>query len=238
MKFASALIQGTLIKRYKRFLADVELPDGQIVTAHCPNTGAMSGCAEPGFKVWLSPSDNPKRKLKYTWELAVTGEGHWIGINTHNANKLVKEALETKKIALLDGYSTLRSEVRYGSENSRIDFLLESEQRPDCYVEVKSVTLLDNGVGYFPDAPTTRGTKHMKELAGVVENGHNAAVIFCVQHSGIRSVSPARHIDPEYTEALLMARRAGVEIIAVSCSIDEKNISINQQLPIDLGKIG
>lgn len=230
MQPASTLIKGTLLKRYKRFLADVELQDGQIVTAHCPNTGAMTGCAEPGYNVFLSESNNPKRKLAFTWELAKTHDGDWIGINTHNANKLVAEAISNNVISQLQGYAYCKPEVKYGSQNSRIDFLLSDAQRPDCYVEVKSVTLLDNGCGYFPDAKTTRGTKHLMELSEVASEGKRAVLLFCVQHSGIQRVSVAKHIDPLYAQAMRHAVQQGVEIFAYGCQINEQKVEINQQL--------
>ncbi len=224
------LIKGTLIKRYKRFLADVELENGEIVTAHCPNTGAMTGCAEPGYRVWLSESDNPKRKLAYTWELALTHQKHWIGINTHNANKLVKEALEHSRIASLSDYDTIRQEVKYGEHNSRIDLLLQDKNQPDCYVEVKSVTLLRQGKGYFPDAKTTRGTKHLQELTQMVTQGHRAVLLFCVQHSGIKNVMVASDIDPDYATAMGRAIDAGVEIMAFGCEMNEQKVELNQHL--------
>lgn len=177
MQFSSPLKSATLVKRYKRFLADVVTPEGETLTLHCANTGAMTGCAEPGDTVWYSTSDNPKRKYAHSWELTQTRTGHFICINTLRANELVKEALALGNIAQLQGYDSLRSEVRYGEENSRIDFLLESETKPACYIEVKSVTLLTDGCGYFPDAVTTRGQKHLRELQSVVEQGLRA--VYC-----------------------------------------------------------
>ena len=164
MKFSPSLLRGTLIKRYKRFFADVELEDGTIVTAHCPNTGAMSGCAEPGYTVFLSESTNPKRKLKYTWELAQTFDGHFIGINTHNANKLVAEALDNKVLKEFSDITRWKAEVTPPTANSRFDFALERENAQHQgiieYMEVKSVTLAENSKGFFPDAVTQRGAKH------------------------------------------------------------------------------
>ena len=230
MNFTSPLIKGQLIKRYKRFLADVELTDGSVVTAHCPNTGAMTGCAEPGYEVWLSKSDNPKRKLQYTWELTVDFDAHWIGINTQNANKLTEEAINNSVISELTGYTQLRREVKYGSENSRIDFLLSSEDKPDCYVEVKSVTLLEQKQGFFPDAKTSRGAKHLRELIEVVEQNKRAVLLFCAQHTGITSVAPAEHIDPEYAALLGEAEQKGVEILAYGCQINQEKLVLNQEL--------
>lgn len=231
MQFSSSLIQGTLIKRYKRFLADVQLADGSIVIAHCPNTGAMTGCAEPGWKVWLSPSHNPKRKLLYTWEVVLTDQGHWIGVNTHKANALVKDAIQENKIEELQGYQNLQAEVKYGEENSRIDFLLSDSDKVDCYIEVKSVTLLDDGVGYFPDAKTVRGQKHLRELSLIAGQGRRAVLFFCVQHSGIQSVQVAKHIDLDYANELKLAMSNGVQILCYGCKIDAEKIYINQSLP-------
>jgi sugar fermentation stimulation protein A len=231
MQFSSPLIQGTLIKRYKRFLADVQLTDGTIVIAHCPNTGAMTGCAEPGWKVWLSPSTNPKRKLLYTWEVVLTDKQHWIGINTHKANAIVKEALQENKIAELVGYANLKAEVKFGEENSRIDFLLTDFKKVDCFVEVKSVTLLDNNVGYFPDAKTIRGQKHLRELSLIAGQGKRAVLLFCVQHSGIQSVQVAKQIDTDYAKELKQAMLGGVQILCYGCNINSEKIYINQSLP-------
>jgi sugar fermentation stimulation protein A len=231
MQFSSPLIQGTLIKRYKRFLADVQLTDGSIVIAHCPNTGAMTGCAEPGWKVWLSPSTNPKRKLLYTWEVVLTDKQYWIGINTHKANVLVKEAIQENKIAELVGYANLKAEVKFGEENSRIDFLLTDFEKVDCYVEVKSVTLLDNNVGYFPDAKTIRGQKHLRELSLIASQGKRAVLLFCVQHSGIQSVQVAKQIDTDYAKELKQAMLSGVQILCYGCKISSEKIYINQSLP-------
>jgi sugar fermentation stimulation protein A len=231
MQFSSTLIQGTLVKRYKRFLADVELTDGTIVIAHCPNTGAMTGCAEPGWKVWLSPSTNPKRKLLYTWEVVLTDQHHWIGINTHKANVLVKEAIQDNKIAELVGYKTLQAEVKFGEENSRVDFLLTDPEKADCYVEVKSVTLLDENTGYFPDAKTLRGQKHLRELSLIARQGKHAVLFFCVQHSGIQSVQVAKHIDPDYAMELKQAMLNGVHILCYGCAISTEKIYVNQPLP-------
>jgi len=236
MIFTPALLRGTLVKRYKRFLADVELEDGAIVTAHCPNTGAMTGCAEPGYTVFLSQSTNPKRKLKYTWELAKTFNGDFIGINTHNANKLVAEALNNK---VLDAFSHViewKAEVTPPGGNSRFDFACTF---PDGikYVEVKSVTLARGTrgkEGYFPDAVTARGAKHCIALAELAQQGISTCLLFCVQHTGVTSVQVATDIDPVYAEAISTASAAGVEILAVSCSIDEQKIVINQTLPVNM----
>lgn len=233
MQFSTPLIKGTLIKRYKRFLADVKLDDGTIVTAHCPNTGAMTGCAEPGYTAWLSRSTNPKRKLGYTWELAQNFAEDWIGINTHNANKLVAEALDNKSIEYLSSYDSWKAEVTSPNGNARFDFCLYQDGVPR-YLEVKSVTLLQDGQGYFPDTQTARGTKHCEELAQLATQGHDCTLLFCVQHTGIKSLRPAAHIDPKYAQALTKAISQGVKVCAVCCVITQQNITINQSLPVIL----
>ena len=238
MKFSHSLLRGTLIKRYKRFFADVELEDGTIVTAHCPNTGAMSGCAEPGYTVFLSESTNPKRKLKYTWELAQTFDGHFIGINTHNANKLVAEALDNKVLKEFSDITRWKAEVTPPTANSRFDFALERENAQHQgiieYMEVKSVTLAENSKGFFPDAVTQRGAKHCLELARLAESGIKTSLLFCVQHTAIESVQVAEYIDPTYAESVKKAADAGVSLLAASCIIDEQKILLNQTLPLIL----
>jgi len=221
------LSQGTLLKRYKRFLADVETQSGEIITIHCPNTGAMTGCAEPGFDVFYSTSDNPKRKYPNTFELARNQYGHFIGVNTAKANQIVKDAIEQKKIPSLMGYARLQTEVKYGEENSRIDIFLSEGKEPDCFIEVKSTTLLINpetGLGAFPDAVTSRGQKHLRELASMVAIGKRAVLVFLVQHSGIKKVTVADHIDPAYGEEMKKALSAGVEIVVLRTHIDAQRI--------------
>ena len=231
MQFSSPLLRGTLIKRYKRFFADVLLDDGRTVTAHCPNTGAMTGCAEPGFIAYLSESDNPKRKLKFAWELAQTPEGHFIGINTHNANKLVAEALNNKVLDEFNVIDDWKAEVTPPGADSRFDFALKAGEETR-YMEVKSVTLARGSKGYFPDAVTTRGAKHCLELARLAEEGVHTSLLFCVQHTGVKSVQPAIDIDPKYAEALFIAAKAGVQILAAGCAINEQKITLNQSLPL------
>lgn len=227
----NSLVQGTLVKRYKRFLADVELNSGELVVAHCPNTGAMTGCAEPGWRVWLSPSNNPKRKLAYTWELAQTDNSDWIGINTQNANKLVSEALTKGVITELLGYPTVQAEVKFGEENSRVDFLLTGKDKPNCYLEVKSVTLALDEKGFFPDAKTERGRKHLRELASIAQQGQRAVLLFCVQHTGIQSVSIAKHIDEKYAQEWERAKEAGVEVFCYSTNINNQQATLTHSLP-------
>lgn len=202
----------TLIKRYKRFLADVILEDGTATTIHIANTGAMSGCGEEGNTIWYSTSDNPKRKLPLSWELTER-DGHLICVNTIRANQIVESALREELIPELAGQSNLAREAKYGHENSKIDFLLKYENQADTYVEVKSVTLLQDGQGYFPDAVTTRGQKHLRELIELTKEGKRAVLLFCILHSGIESVKPAKHIDAKYAELFEQAKEAGVEVL-------------------------
>ncbi|MFM4650987.1 DNA/RNA nuclease SfsA [Aeromonas bivalvium] len=217
MEFDPPLQSGLLLRRYKRFLTDILLDDGQELTIHCANTGAMTGCADPGTRVWYSTSNNPKRKLPHSWEIAQSPAGHLICVNTARANTLTRELLERDALAPLAGYDTLRAEVKYGEENSRIDFLLQGQGRADCYIEVKSVTLLDEregaGLGYFPDAVTARGAKHLRELMAMKAAGHRAVLLFMVLHTGIIRVRPAAWIDPHYSQLVEQARLAGVEIL-------------------------
>jgi len=229
MKFEPCLQSATLIKRYKRFLADITLEDGSERTIHCANTGAMTGCAEPGNTVWFSTSDNPKRKYPNSWELSETKAGHQICINTARANQLAVEGIEQGVIEELLGYQELRTEVKYGNENSRIDVLLSDPNKATCYIEVKSVTLLDQhkqGQGYFPDAVTTRGQKHLRELAEMVKNGHRSVLLFIVLHSGIEKVSPAHHIDAEYSQLLKSAIEQGVEVLCYRAQISQREIKL------------
>ena len=232
MQFNSKLQAGTLIRRYKRFLADITLDNGEQITIHCPNTGAMTGCATENDTVWYSTSNNPKRKYPNTWELNHNVNGHWICINTTNANKVVEEAVRLEQISELAGYSQIRTEVKYGEENSRIDLLLESDDKPACYVEVKSVTLLgEDGHGYFPDAVSTRGQKHIRELMAMKAAGHRAVLFFLVQHSGIDFMHPAAHVDKKYAEILAQAVDAGVEVLSYRTHIEPAGITIEKAIP-------
>ncbi|MGK0442879.1 MAG: sugar fermentation stimulation protein A [Pseudohongiellaceae bacterium] len=230
-----ALLKAKLIKRYKRFLADVILPDGQELTVHCPNTGAMTGCAEPGYEVWLSISDNAKRKYPHTWELARNSLGHWMCIHSAKANKLVHEGIVRGVIKELQGYESIRTEVKYGNENSRIDLMLEDETHKSCFVEVKSVTLRlegGDGLGLFPDAVSDRGRKHLRELIAMRQQGHRAVLLFCVQHTGINRVAPADTIDSRYGETFREAIAAGVEVLAYGVELNEHRIEICHALPV------
>lgn len=219
MKFAAPLVGGRLVKRYKRFLADVVLDgDGSEITAHCANPGSMLGLKEPGSRVWLSLSDNPKRKLKYSLEI-VEADGALVGINTSHPNKLVEEAIAAGRIGGLSEYKTLRREVKYG-KNSRIDILLEGQQGEKTYVEVKNVHLMrEAGLAEFPDSVTARGAKHLVELADMVGEGHAAAMVFLVQRPDCDTLSLAKDIDPAYAKAFTVAQDAGVKAYAIGCDV-------------------
>ena len=234
MKFDPPLSEAVLLRRYKRFLADIRLADASETTIHCPNTGSMKNCVVEESVCWYSESGDPKRKYPLTWELATTPCGHWAGINTARANKLVEEALLSGVIAELQGFDSLAREVRYGEENSRIDFLLHHRGRA-CYLEVKSVTLAEaDGRGYFPDAVSVRGAKHLRELAQIARAGHRAVLLYCVQHTGIRRVLPADHIDPAYGQALRRALEVGVEIFAYGAAVSPTEIVLQHRIPVDL----
>lgn len=231
MKVPSQLIPGRLLRRYKRFMADVELDDGAMVTAHCPNSGSMLGCAVPGSRVLLSRSDNPTRKFPYTWEL-VQADGCWVGINTALTNRLAREGIEQGIVAELQGYELIRQEVCYGSERSRIDLLLEGPGL--CYVEVKNVTLIDGDVARFPDSVTERGQKHLRELMAMVESGARSVNLFVVQRADARAVAPADAIDPAYGRLLRLAVEAGVELLAYQARVTPAEIVLSHSLPISL----
>lgn len=229
MRFPAPLVRGSLVERYKRFLSTVELEDGARVTAHCPNPGSMMGLLNPGGEVWLSPSQNPNRKLPYTWELVRIDEG-FVGINTSLANRIVEEKLQAKTITEFADYASLRREVRYG-KNSRIDFLLDTPGKPSCYVEVKSVTLQLGSSAAFPDAVTARGAKHLGELAEVVRSGHRAILLYLVQREDCGDFVLAEKIDPAYAEAMRTAREAGVETVCFTCRVGTAAIEMDRPLP-------
>lgn len=226
MNFTDKLIPGKLIKRYKRFLADVELEDGTLVTAHCPNSGRMTLCQGEGWKVLLSPANNPKRKLQFTWELVHNGTC-WICVNTQRANEVAFEAISQNRITELSGYENIEREKKYG-KNSRIDILL-SNKNEICYVEVKSVTLTHEGKYTFPDAPTERGRKHLDELADMKKEGQRAVMLFLVMRSDGEGFEPASHIDPKYAEKLKDAENAGVEVLVYNTKIDDLSILIGKR---------
>ncbi|MGO1120988.1 DNA/RNA nuclease SfsA [Rhodovibrionaceae bacterium A322] len=233
MRFPDPLVPGRLVRRYKRFLSDVELESGEVVVAHCANSGSMKGLKEPGSAVWLSPSRNPKRKLAWTWEL-VEADGALVGINTGLPNGLVAEAIEAGKITELTGYDSLRREVKYG-KNSRIDLLLQAQGKADCYVEVKSVTLRDSkGAAAFPDAVTERGAKHLRELGDMVEAGQRAVMLYLAQRADCPHFTTAQDIDPQYDEELRRALARGVEAYCYSCQLSPEEILLEKALPVRL----
>lgn len=235
MRFPAPLIPARLIRRYKRFLADVVLPDGSEVTVHVANPGAMLGLNTPNARVWLSKSDNPKRKLAYSWELVEVDFGsglELVGVNTGQPNGLVAAALEAKAIPPFAQYSNIRREVRYG-KNSRVDFLLEDDGLPPCYLEVKNVHMMrEPGRAEFPDAVTARGAKHLDELAVMAKTGARAAMLFLVQIGSAKSVSLAHDIDPAYKKAFDRALHDGVEAFALTCRISTEGIEVGSAIPV------
>jgi sugar fermentation stimulation protein A len=236
MRFATPLVPATLVRRYKRFLADVVLPGGEEITAHVANPGAMTGLAAAGARVWLSKSDNPKRKLPWSWELVEVdfgGGGELVGVNTGHPNGLAAEAIAAGLIPELSGYASARREVRYG-KNSRVDVLLEDPARPPCYVEIKNVHLMrKRGLAEFPDAVTARGAKHLDELAAMVAAGNRAVMLFLIQIGSAERFALAADIDPTYAAAFARARAAGVEAIAWRCAITAGAIMCAAPVPID-----
>lgn len=222
------LISGTLIRRYKRFLADVQLDNGDTVTAHCPNTGSMKGCCEPRQPVYLSIHDNPRRKLKYTWEL-IRMPSSLVGVNTLVPNRLVFESVRAGKIAELSGYHHVRREVKI-SAHSRIDLALSGDGRRQCYVEIKNCTLVEDGTAQFPDAVTARGLKHLHELVAQVESGSRAVMFYFIQRMDAGIFKPADHIDADYGKQLRRAVDQGVEILAYDVAIDLRGIRLNRRL--------
>ena len=231
MRFNTRLIRGTLVQRYKRFLADVRLADGQIVTAHCTNTGSMMGCKEPGSTVYISRSDKEGRKLAYTWEMLQVNRA-WVGINTMHPNRLVAEAVEAGSIPELMGYDTVRREV-VTRPGTRLDLCLKGSNGL-CFVEVKNVTLAIDGVAAFPDAVSERGTKHLKELIRLRREGHRTAVVFVIQRPDCHSFRPADEIDEEYGRWLRRAINAGVEALPYRARVTPKEILLTERLPTKL----
>ena len=226
--FDQPLTRARLIRRYKRFLADVEL-DGETVTVHCPNTGAMLGCDIPGSTVWLSQSDNPRRKYRWTWELVRPPDGPMIGINTMRTNRIVEAALRAGVIRGLPSVESLRREITLPGLSSRFDFLLPGE--PEVVIEVKNVTAaVEGGVAVFPDAVSQRASRHLRELMEVVKSGKRAVQLYCVQRSDARRVQPAVDIDPVYAESVVAARAAGVEFMVWECEVSPEAIGITRQL--------
>jgi sugar fermentation stimulation protein A len=232
MEFATALVPGRLLRRYKRFLADIELASGEIVTAHCANPGAMLGLNMPGLTVWVEPNDDPRKKLKYGWRL-IEFDNHWVGIDTAVPNRVVGEALRMRRIPELAAYGQIRPEVRYGA-NSRIDFLLTGDGLPDAYVEVKNVHLMRRpGLAEFPDSITKRGARHLDELAAMAAAGHRAVMLYCVQRTDCGRLALAADLDPTYAAAFDRARTAGVEAMAWVCAISRTGIALDRPVRID-----
>jgi sugar fermentation stimulation protein A len=236
MRFPAPLVAATLVKRYKRFLADVVLPSGETTTVHCANPGAMTGLNAPGARVWLSKSANPNRKLAHSWELVETDLGagsELVGINTAHPNALAAEAIAAGTIVELAGYASIRREVRYGS-NSRVDFLLEDAARPPCWLEIKNVHLMRKpGLAEFPDAVTKRGARHLGDLAAMAAAGQRAVMLFLIQIGSAHRFTLARDIDPAYGRAFDAARRAGVEALAYRCAISCDGIEVVAPVPIE-----
>lgn len=231
MIFPKPLLKGTLIKRYKRFLADIELEEKGLITAHCPNSGALLGVTGKGNPVWVSYDPSPTRKLHYTWQL-VDVSGAFIGVNTQNPNKIVNEALHQQKIKELAVYNKIKPEAKYGA-NSRIDFFLQEEGQPDCYVEVKNVHYKVGEHAVFPDSVTDRGVKHLKELISMKEKGIRAMMLYIIQRNDCGRLRFAHEIDPLYAKTAKEAYNAGVEFIGYSCNVMPQEITLNQTLDID-----
>ena len=232
MKFIEPLKRGKLLKRYKRFLADIELENGEMITAHCPNSGSMKTCWQPGWEVRVSYHDNASRKYPYTWEMVHNGQT-WIGVNTGIPNRIALDAIRENKIKELTGYSQFRREVPYG-KNSRIDIFLQNDTET-CYVEVKNVTLVeDDGGYYFPDSVTERGRKHLYELIDMVKQGHRSVMFYVIQRGDGNLFRPATHIDPAYAAALKEAVKNGVEIIAYRAEVSPEKIEIVAPVPWEL----
>jgi sugar fermentation stimulation protein A len=235
MRFQTPLVPGRLVRRYKRFFADVELEaNGELVTAHCPNTGPMTGLVEPGGRVWLEPNNDPKKKLKFGWRLLEQSTGHFTGVDTSLPNRIVREALLANAFPSLAAYDTVLPEQKYGT-NSRVDFLLKAEKHADAYVEVKSVTLSrKTGLAEFPDTVTDRGRKHLQDLETVASEGKRAVMLYLVQRTDCDRVTLAQDIDPAYVSAFVSARTAGMETIAVGCRISPQEIEVSGELDFRL----
>ncbi len=232
MRFQTPLVPARLIRRYKRFLADIQLEDGTEVTAHCANPGSMMGLKEPGIKIWVEPNDDPKKKLKYGWRLVDHENGHFTGVDTSLPNRALRAAIMAHEVPELSNYGTVRPEQKYG-ENSRIDFLLQEEGLADAYVEVKSVTLSRQpGLAEFPDSVTARGTKHIRELTRMAHQGHRAIVFYLVQRTDCNQMMLARDIDPTYAEAFAAARAAGVETFAYDTYITPEAITLGRRVSV------
>ncbi|RMG33554.1 MAG: DNA/RNA nuclease SfsA [Gammaproteobacteria bacterium] len=233
MRFARPLVEGILLRRYRRFLADVQLADGREVTAHVPNTGAMAGVSTPGCRVWLSEATQSHRKTAYTWELSTSDEGTLVAVNTGLANRLAAESIEMGLLPSLHGFGQVHQEVRLDNGSSRIDMVLHGEQGR-CWAEVKSVTLARHGVALFPDAVTLRGQKHLRELMALSRKGERAAMIFCIQRNDVRAFFPAESIDPDYAHLLRGAARAGVQIHSFRNEVTTAGVTPEAPVPVSL----
>ncbi|QFS84311.1 Sugar fermentation stimulation protein A [Roseivivax sp. THAF40] len=232
MRFQTPLVPARLIRRYKRFLADITLEDGREVTAHCANPGSMMGLAEPGSRIWVEPNDDPKKKLKWSWKIVEVPGGGRVCVDTGMANRVVREALEAGAVPGLEGYDQIRPEQKYG-DGSRVDFLLQAEGRADAYVEVKSATLSRSpGRAEFPDSVTARGTKHLHELAQMAEAGHRAVMLFLLARDDAESLSIAADIDPAYASAFADAAARGVEMLALGTRITPERIIPDGMIPL------
>jgi sugar fermentation stimulation protein A len=228
MRFQSPLVQGILVKRYQRFLADVQLADGRLITAHCPNSGSMKGCNVPGREVRLSPADHPKRRTRYTWEL-IHLPTTWVGVNTLNANRLVAEAIKDSRIPELGRFDRIISEVKLG--DGRLDFcLLQGDS--SLFIEVKNVTLVENNTALFPDSPTARGRKHLHMLINAAQRGHRSGMVYVVQREDAERFAPAAEIDPSYADILVQARAAGVQVIAYRARVSPEEIRLESPIPV------
>jgi len=227
------LIPGILVKRYKRFMADVQLDNGEVVTAHCPNTGSMQACCQPGRTVYLSYHDNPKRKLKYTWEI-IAMPASLVGINTQVPNRLVSKSIKAGRVQELNGYDHMAREVKIAS-GSRLDIMLSRGEKDRCYIEIKNCTLVEEGVALFPDAVTLRGRKHLIELQELTASGFRCVMFYLVQRMDARVFKPADHIDPAYGEELRRAAENGIEILVYDVHIDLETIMLNRKIPYNLG---
>ena len=232
MQFQTPLVPARLIRRYKRFLADIRLDDGREVTAHCANPGSMMGLAEEGMKIWVEPNDDPRKKLKYGWRLVDHENGHFTGVDTAVPNRALRAALMAGEVREFAAYSEVLPEQKYG-EKSRIDFLLKGDGLPDAYIEVKSVTLSRQaGLAEFPDSVTARGTKHLGELAAMVELGHRAVMFYLVQRTDCTAMALAGDIDPAYAAAFANARAAGVEVLCYDTQISPERVELGQVLDV------
>lgn len=230
MKFEQKLVHGTLIQRYKRFLADVKLADGSVIVAHCTNSGSMKSCLENGAEVYLTPVNDPKRRTKFTWEM-IKINGDWVGINTSNPNLIAYEAIVNQEIERLNGYTRVQREVKFG--DSRFDIFAENESEK-CFIEVKNVTLKEGSYALFPDSVTIRGQKHLRTLMEVKSAGMRAVMLYVIQRSDIEVFALAKEIDPEYAKTLKMSVDAGVEVFAMQAKVTPEEIKLVRKLPVEI----